>query len=398
MKEEFELSECKKKILKNLFIYRAASAIQLSKLVYQTQCPTNSNQKFMYGELSKLNKLGLVKVYKPQKDAYKYSLYFLTPKGHEYVQNSLDVIEGQQDGGWYPGNSFGWFEYDVYSPPLEQIVHHTMLIDLFINISVDVDNEFQHRNNLYAKRKTWSNHILRMDAEVRYGNKSIAIEVDRGTESHQQLISKFQNYLYYFTDLESNNQELDFKDIVFVVDNVKQRDGGLKRRWLNIMSAFYKTMGEYAFKVDLHFCTLDNAYKLLSHELFHDRSWNILFQTLNSKYDLNLYKVWRDTVSKKIFLAQNGNGEYYFTMNIQEYSTTIIRLYNLMKTKKIDCKDYLLACVHGLPNFKYDLARYDVPLKVQQLFKELQVLITIDNRVELQRVKEVIDGHLIKLE
>jgi len=208
MNEVYIMSEFKINLMKNLLIYRAASAIQLTKLNYKKQIPSKSNEKFTYSELAKLVKDGLVKMYKPQPNVYKYSLYYLTRKGHEYMQFMLDIVEGEQCEGWTPNDldSYGWFDYEVYTPPLEQINHHIMLIDFFIKISINVPTTIQHRNNLYAKRKTWTNHILRMDAEVRLGNKSIAIEIDRGTESHSQLIEKFKGYLFYIKDLEAQNR------------------------------------------------------------------------------------------------------------------------------------------------------------------------------------------------
>ena len=398
MKEEIGQTDGRLNILKYLFVYRATSAIQLAKIVYKTKYPTISNEKFIYGELAKLRKQGLVKMYKPQVHLYKYSLYFLSPQGLEYIQNSLDLVEGQTGDGWFPNNldSHGWFKFEVYSPPLEQVVHHTMLVDFFINITVVEGSEIKHRNNLYAKRKTWSNHILRMDAEVCYGGKNIAIEIDRGSESHQQLIEKFKGYLRYFKDLETKNMEIDFRDILFIVDNIKLRDAGLKRRWLNVMAAFYKAMGDYAFKVDLHFCTLDDAYKLLTYEFNEPGYANTLFQTLRMKHNIEIDDFLRDNLTNKMYLALDLS-DYYFTMCVQEYSTSIVRLYDIFKNHSIKCKDIYIACVHELPQFDYDLARYEVPKKIEQLFKELQIVITDENRIELLRVKEVIDGHLVRL-
>lgn len=389
MNELNMMSEFKLNLMKNLLIYRAASAIQLTKLNYNKQIPSISNEKFTYSELAKLTKVGLVKMYKPQPNVYKYSLYYLTRKGHEYAQFILEIVEGEQGEGWSPGNldSYGWFDYEVYSPPLEQINHHTMLIDFFISISINVPTTIQHRNNLYAKRKTWTNHILRMDAEVRLGNKTIAIEIDRGTESHSQLIEKFQGYLFYIKDLEAKNKEIDFKDIVFIVGNVKHREGGLKRRWLNIMSAFYKAMGEDAFKIDIHFCTTEDAYNLLNYELEHKLAFNSLANEYLPKHEkIKIKKLFRDPLSQKGFVMQDDLEKNYFVVLAHEYSTSSVRLYNQLTQTDFKCQDYFIANVDNTARFDFDLARYDVSIKVQDLFSGLSKRITENNIIQMPRV------------
>lgn len=390
MNQDKYMSEFKLNLMENLFIYRAASAIQLTKLNYKKRIPSISNQKFTYSELGKLAKEGFVKMYKPQPNVYKYSLYYLTRKGHEYVQLMFDLVEGEQGEGWIPAgvNSYGWFEYEVYSPPLDQIKHHTMLIDFFINISINVFTPIEHRNNLYAKRKTWSNHILRMDAEIRLGNKSMAIEIDRGTESHLQLIEKFKGYLFYFKDLEEKDMNTDFQDIVFIVDNVKKREGGLKRRWSNIMSAFYKAMGDYAFKIDLHFCTLDDAYNLLHYELDHKAAYKALANRYISEHQIKIKYMFYDQISQKGYTMQDDMENYYFIVIAHGYSTTVVRLFKQLKQNNFVYHDHFIAFAgHDEARFDYDLTRYDVTDKVQELFNELHKLFSENNMINMPREK-----------
>jgi len=383
------MSEFKLNLLNNLFNYRAASAIQLTQLTYKKRITSLSNQKFTYSELAKLVREGLVRMYKPQPNVYKYSLYYLTPKGLEFVQSMLDIVEGEHGEGWLPSDfySYGWFDYEVYSPPLEQINHHIMLIDFFINISINVPTTIEHRNNLYAKRVTYSNHTLRMDAEVRLEDKSIAIEIDRGTESHSQLIEKFKGYLFYMKDLEAKNISLDFQSIVFIVDNVKHREGGLKRRWLNIMSAFYKAMGESAFKIDLHLCTLEDAHNLLQYELDNKSAFNVLANRYLSNYQINIKKLSFDSLTKKGFVMEDDRKNFYFSVISNEYSTSVVRLYNHSKQFKADYQEYFIATVDNAIRFNYDLARYNVPDKIQELFRELNHCISEENMIKMPRVK-----------
>ena len=146
-------------------------------------------------------------------------------------------------------------------------------------------------------------------------------------------------------------------------------------------------MGEYAYKIDLHFCTLDDAYDVLLYELEHNDAFNALANYYLRKNHYLINNLYIEQISQKGFAMQDDQGNYYFSVINQEYSTAIVRLYNHFKQYNLECQDYFVACVDEIPRFNYDLSRYDVSDKTQELFKELGELITDNNKIKMPRVK-----------
>lgn len=124
--------------------------------------------------------------------------------------------------------------YDLYQPSKKQLNHHLLLIDFFIYLRINFGEEesIDHRLSMYCSTEYMYNNLeykIRPDAEIMLTNKeSYWIEVDRTTESHSQLLTKFQNYKNFFY-LKKNDLPIPFSAIMFVTD-VKQQMYGMNRR------------------------------------------------------------------------------------------------------------------------------------------------------------------------
>lgn len=384
MDQEIVLSNFRQHLLETLFVARAASAKQLAKLVYNKKFPTKSNEKFTYNELAKLRDLKLVEIFKPQPHISNYSFYYLSKKGLSYIQALLDIMEGTIGSGWncdydyyYPyevsslplNHDYGYFPYEVYLPPLNQLSHHTMLIDFYINITVVDFNPIEFRNNLYSKRKTWSGHILRMDAEVKFKDKSIAIEIDRGTETHEQLIKKFEGYKRYLSDLETKGLSKDIHAITFIVENRKEKEGGIVRRWNNILSAYYKGMGKYAFEIDLHLTRLDRAYNLLNFQLRYQGVGNALIEKIKEMFNEVNYSVcYINSRNKTPFYFEDTEGYFSLLAISSKFSTSFIN--NVASVDLLRIKHSYLGLMDEEIFLNPDLSRYGVEKKVINLFED----------------------------
>ena len=234
-----------------LYCYRGMTALQITKGVYATEDFTQSNEKYVYGQLNKLEQSGLVARYKPLKSVSKYAVYFLSKKGFELINNQLDIPEGHRGAGWIGVEEvdFGHFTYDIHRPPMRQVQHHLATVDAQISAGL---SGVSCRNNLYASRAIYNGAVLRMDAEMEMNGDHYAIEIDRNTESHQQLVAKFDNYLHYFLEQKSKGKMLDIHHIVFVIPSESDHDGRLKRRWQNILAAYYKGLKGWTDHIELH--------------------------------------------------------------------------------------------------------------------------------------------------
>ncbi|MBM7608629.1 hypothetical protein JOD29_001876 [Lysinibacillus composti] len=363
MKEKLDietLSNRQRKIVENLYRIRGATALQIAKIVYNERVINKSQEKYTYNQLAILVEKGFVNFSRSNNKRIRHSIYSLTSKGLANIQSYYLIQDGIEGEGWAPDNNFdnqGFFTYEVHSPPINQIEHHLMLVDFFIRISVDRKEVFEYRNNLYSVRKYDKKQKLRMDAEVKYGERRIAIEIDRGTERFAQLVEKFKNYQLYLQD--TNNKD-DITDILIVVKDVTNKTK-LQQRWETIMAAFLTAMQDLSLKVDLHLCEIGDVYNFMyRHFGFNSYKQNLI----NIKGDYQkmvgvLYDVYQLPSGKQAL----------FTFGSQ-YSTKIIRI--LYETQDIKQLYYIVGITIGQEiNFNYNLSKYRIPGRFNGLLNKL---------------------------
>lgn len=227
---------------------------------------------------------------------------------------------------------YGHFDYSVYKPPLKQLTHHLLMIDTLL-VMYPLTG-ITYRNNLYAKRVAQSDPrykrvALKPDAEMLINGLAYTIEIDCGTESHEQLVLKFENYFHYLAECKAKHGQYDLQHIVFVVNAAN--DGHLKRRWTNILAAYYKAMRGLADTFELHLVTLD----MLEDFLFVQQNVEVFkpdfSAVLLEEYDLKLdgQSVLNNGYYKSLVVDVNDVTKTY-TLNYQfiatPYSTVNFKL------------------------------------------------------------------------
>lgn len=268
------------RILGTLLVYRGMTAKQLTAIMNAPFQYNLSEEKSNYNYLRKLRKQGLVTAHKLQANVANGSIYYLTPKGYEYARDMMNIAEGSVGTGWiqhyrdFGEHSLGDLPYDLYVPPLKQPAHHLLMIDFFIQLNMIDEDAYEmipHRINLYAA-KTYEiegeKYRYRPDGEIIINGKKFAIEIDRATESHEQLLQKMATYERYMSYCEDNPKEnIDkIEGIIFVVES-KRRDHGIRRRWTSILAAFFKQLAKYQSQLNLIMTTIDTAKETLLFEL-----------------------------------------------------------------------------------------------------------------------------------
>lgn len=274
---EYKLSICSMKLLQLLYYYRGMTALQLTKMYYELESPLPSQKTNIHNYLSKLKKQSLVTSKKLEDSIQPGSLYYLTGKGFEAVKELLNIDVGIQGDGYIllserSGNQTqSDLPYEIYQPPKHQVSHHLLLIELFSKLRIISSEEesIDHRLSMYCSTEYIHNGVeckIRPDAQIILPSKeTFWIEADRSTENHSQLLAKFQNYCNYFNYLKENNLPLPIHGIIFVTD-AKQQEYGLKRRWVNILSAFLKQMLPFEAEVRLVMTSLNKLEETLHFE------------------------------------------------------------------------------------------------------------------------------------
>lgn len=332
------------------------TAKQLTAMMHAPFAYNLSEEKSVYNYLRKLKKQGLVVALKLQSNVANGSIYYLSHKGYEYAKDMLNIEDERTGTGWithygeFEGLDFADIPYDVHIPPLKQPAHHLMLIDFFIKLSMineDTYEEIKHRNNLYSAKTYHVDGVkyrYRPDAEIVLGHKRFTIEIDRATESHDQLLQKFETYRQYLE--HSSNPADKINGIIFVVEN-RRRDHGIKRRWTNILSAFFKKLHKYQQDLNLIMTTLDTARETLLFELkrdaFERKSSNEIQELLKGKGYSKVLGC-SNTHTKEIVLAHaifNDKYHIFFNAISQEfesrlYTRYLIFLNNLNSAKEME--------------------------------------------------------------
>ncbi|MDV6378225.1 replication-relaxation family protein [Sporosarcina sp. GW1-11] len=271
----YSLAPKTERILKLLLCYRGMTAKQLAFIFFQTKQITLSQEKSIYNDLAKLKKQGLVKSLRLQQNVSSGSLYYLSQAGYDCTKDLLNIQNGQIATGWLPADYDEYdvadLSYDVYLPPLKQTAHHLLLIDFFSELHINSDElgeTIAHRHNLYAarKHKTREGTIqYRPDAEIIINNSVFTVEIDRATESHEQLKQKFQTYKQYFETMANDSNNEIPAGILFIVES-RRREQGIQRRWHNILSAFYSVLSDYSHRLNLILTTIDQAAETILFE------------------------------------------------------------------------------------------------------------------------------------
>lgn len=274
---DYRLTHCSIRILEYLFYYRGMTALQLTQMYYEVEQPMSTQKSNIHNYLSKLKKQGLVDSKKVNDPLHLGSLYWLTQRGLDTVKDLLNIEIGTQGSGYIFLNDSNYqshadLPYDIYAPPRKQVEHHLLLIDFFNTLRRDFyeDDYISHRLSMYCSVEYPSRPKpakIRPDAEIVLpGGDVYWIEIDRSTESHAQLMSKFYNYKHYFDYLKQNNLPLPMKAVLFVTDT-KSQNHGLKRRWTSMLSAFLKVMHPYEADVRLLYTSLHDLEQTLRFEM-----------------------------------------------------------------------------------------------------------------------------------
>jgi DNA-binding PadR family transcriptional regulator len=332
---EYQLTHCSMKLLAYLFYYRGMTALQLSQMYYESEKPLPTQKSSVHNYLSKLKKQNLVASKKLEDSVRPGSIYYLTTKGFEVVKEMLNIDVGATENGFILLNERNGIPtqsdlpYSLYQPPKQQISHHLLLIDFFIRLRIHFSEEesVDHRLSMYCSTPYTYNNMdgkIRPDAEIILPNgDAYWIEVDRSTESHSQLLAKFQNYKNFLSYLEENNLPIPFKGILFLTDE-KQQLYGMKRRWTNIVSAYLKSMDpdqaadirllmtplnrvEETLRFEMKRMKLNEAAKQLLHEKIHQRGYHRILPFIRKSDQSLFYAIAMNQKSYKIFFVHVGN-------------------------------------------------------------------------------------------
>lgn len=339
----YNLSQLAEQIIRTLLIYRGTSAKQLISLMNAPFQYTLSQEKSVYNYLRKLKKQGLVAAHKLQANVANGSVYYLTPKGYDYARDMMNIDEGAVGEGWiqrfgeFEEQSLGDLNYDLYSPSIKQPAHHLLLIDFFIQLNmVDEDNYsmIPHRLNLYAAETyemDGKSYRYRPDAEILIGTKKFAIEIDRATESHEQLLLKMETYKRYLDYCNAAGRDsLDRIDgIIFVVET-RRRDHGIKRRWKNVLSAFFKRLSKYQDRLNLIMTTIDATQETLRFELnrsSYEQEAQKKIETILKDDGYSIVSTWSNTRTTETAFAhgltETRKYKVFFNATSQEFESRL---------------------------------------------------------------------------
>lgn len=344
----YNLTPYSERIIEFLMTYRGMTAKQLTAMMHAPFSYNLSEEKSVYNYLRKLKKQGLVVATKLQTNIANGSIYYLSSKGYEYAKDMLNIEDERTGTGWikhyreFEETNFGDIPYSLHMPPFKQLAHHLMLIDFFIELNMideDTYDEVKHRNNLYASKNYYVDGVknrFRPDAEIFIGNKHFAIEIDRATESHEQLLQKFETYKQHLDYSNDPAEKID--GIIFIVEN-KRRDHGIKRRWTNVLSAFFKKLYKHHNNLNLIMTTLDAAKETLLFELkrnsFERESFNKINEVLKNK-GYSKILCWEDKNTNEFVMSYalfDNKYHIFFNAISQEFESRLYSRYiNFLKS------------------------------------------------------------------
>ncbi|SLK50292.1 Uncharacterised protein [Mycobacteroides abscessus subsp. abscessus] len=407
----YDLTEYDIDIIDCLTNYRGVKPYHLSIMKYGVNY-TNSQEKTIYKYLRKLLDQKLIAKYKLQ-DGSEGSMYYLTSKGYELAKDLFNIEEGKKGEGWINEDgctSYGDFPYELFSPPLEQAPHHLLSIDFLFKLRSINTTFIEHRINLYSA-VTYGNSEnkfrFRPDAEIRLeNNRTYAIEIDRGSENHEQLCKKFRTYRHYYEIAKQSGLDVRHAGIIFIVED-KRKKHGMKRRWKNICAAFFKEMGDYHKDVNLIMTTVSDTSETILFELYRknyeQRFINKLSTFLNKKgnQDVKLYLINEPDNDYKQIITTNmvGNNAFYVTVYItsQTFEANVyskfMNVYGQIKAiknqeavKGLEFRGFRKATIYGneIPYLINDIEPYELDEEFNNVLREF------NDNVQYYRVNEVL--------
>lgn len=337
----YDITNYEISLINYLLLYRGVKPNHLAIMHYGINF-TKTQEKTIYKYLKRLVDQKLIAKYRLQ-NGLQGSMYYLTPKGFDLAKELFNINEAERGEGWINNNectSHGDFPYELFSPPMEQASHHLLLIDFLVNLQSTKTESIEYRLNLYSSTTFMTadgKSRFRPDAEVRLQNNRIyAIEVDRGSENHEQLCKKFRTYRHYYDTLKENGLSIKHVGIIFVVED-KRKIHGMKRRWKNIAAAFFKEMKDYHLEVNLIFTTLRDANKTILLEINKKDYEQKFLHKLGSSLErenhdnINFFCINDKAGNPKVTfstIASNGNKfEVVIYMFSQMYETSIYSKY-----------------------------------------------------------------------
>lgn len=347
---DYKLTNCSMKLLELLYYYRTMTASQLTKMYYELEDPLPTQKSNIYNYLNKLKKQLIVTSKKLDNSTHSGSIYYLTTRGFKVVKEMLNIEIGARGSGYiilnekmgYPTQSD--LPYELYQPPKKQIDHHLLLIDFFIQLRIQFgeDDYIDHRLSTYCSTKYVLNNIenkIRPDATILLPNKEAYwIEIDRATESHSQLLTKFQNYKNYISYLEKNRLPIPFNSIIFVTD-AKHQMYGLNRRWANILSAFLEIMHPYETDIRLIMTPLNKLDETLHFEMNRMKLVDAAKQQINKTLMDKGYNSVHPFIKKSdktlfyTFGKKQNSYKLFFTGLINEYDSSLYTNFHQFMSK-----------------------------------------------------------------
>lgn len=338
----YDITDYDIKLIECSLNYRGVQPNHFATVQYEVNY-TKAQEKTIYKYIRKL--LDQKLIIKRKRQDGQGSVYYLTSKGLELAKNLFDIEEGKKGEGWINNSGgctcYGDFTYQIYSPPQEQNSHHLLLVDFFIELHSIKTAYIEHRINLYCAvtfETEEGKFRFRPDGEVRFEDgRNYAIEIDRGSENHEQLCKKFRTYRQYYDYCKNNGLDKKHSGIIFVVEG-KRKKHGMKRRWKNISAAFFQELGNYYQDVNLILTTVSDATETLLLELnrkdyeFEFVNNLIIKQEEYGDTTVNFLRINdQNGSSHKVLLATSSTevGKFYITVFSfsHPYETFIYRNY-----------------------------------------------------------------------
>lgn len=306
----YYLSQKESTLLIILFTYRGMRAKDLAVFYTESYRYTLADEKSIYNYLSKMKAKGLIKATRLQGVYSLGSIYYLTQSGNELVKEILNISVGQQGTGVLPlteDTTFWDIPYEYQTPPLKQTDHFLMTIEFFKQVITSRDFIY-HSTAFYSNLNYTSNKKeckVKPDASVNINGNFYAVEMDRATESHEQLLEKFKKYKEHYDfcqNTEDKSKVTPVHTILFVVE-ARTRQHGIKRRWANVLSAFFKAFGKDFPPINLILVPINEVGQTLEFEL--------------SRADLEAksFEKFKTTFTKEGFNTLKSLGNYPLVFN-----------------------------------------------------------------------------------
>lgn len=274
--QSLALSEKEVRILTYLFNYRGMRAKDLVVFETNTTCYSLSDEKSIYNYLAKLKRKGLIKSNRLQGVNSLGSLYYLSTNGLELIKSLLNISVGQQGNGFLPimeETTFWDIPAEYQSPPLKQTEHFLLTIEFFKQLVADKETPYRHTTTFYSNLTyvhEQKMHKVKPDAAVIIDGNFYAVEIDRATENHEQLIQKFLKYKHHYDYCnlaEDKTTVRPVHSILFVVEE-RSRRHGIQRRWTNVLSAFFKAFNEKFPEINLILVPMNEVAATLDFEQY----------------------------------------------------------------------------------------------------------------------------------